>query len=88
MPSTICFQQLSFRSCPQGPQAGHLKVIPAPVDLVGNPSNPGPEELTFMTVAPFTQPDLPIGRALPPLNSQQCSGHCQSITRRSLWSLP
>jgi hypothetical protein len=28
-----------------------------------------------MTVAPLTQPDLPIGRGLPPLKSQQPSGH-------------
>jgi transcriptional regulator with GAF, ATPase, and Fis domain len=27
---------------------------------------------------PFTQPDLPIGRGLPPLKSQQLSGHRQS----------
>jgi hypothetical protein len=25
----------------------------------------------------FTQPDLPIGRELPPLKSQQFSGHCR-----------
>jgi hypothetical protein len=29
-----------------------------------------------MTVAPLTQPDLPIGRGLPPLKAQQFSGHC------------
>ncbi len=34
-----------------------------------------------MTVAPSTQPDLPIGRGEPPLNSQQLSGHRQQCLR-------
>src|SRR5208283_4512492 len=35
---------------------------------------------------PLTQPDSPIGRGMPPLKSQQPSGHRRQVTRYTLYS--